>query len=134
MTKKIISIYKMNYFLSSLISFILVIVFGVLAYIFVSKDVYKNAEDATTCSQQGDKSSKTCGIWSDSGNICRKGTCEQCNGDCAAAADLIPIIMAGSAALFFIVFIVLLIVGFYKKSHKSTAQSQFSYDSLASNL
>lgn len=123
----------MNYFLLSLISFILVIVFGILAAVFVSKDVYGNAKDVATCGQQGDKSSKTCGVWSDSGNICRKGTCEQCNGDCSAQGDTLPLIMGIGSVISFIAFIVLLVIGFYKKSSKPTAQSQFSYDSLSSN-
>lgn len=123
----------MNFFLLSLVSFILVVGLIVAAAVLTTKDEYTDAKDPITCGTTLDKSKKTCGVWDPSVKTCRKGTCKNCNGfDCTSKGDPIPLILFISACVAFVAFIVFLILGFVYKPNQ-TARTQFSYDSLVSN-
>lgn len=123
----------MNYFLLSLLSFIAFIALIIVSMFLISKDVYNDATDLISCATKLDKPAKTCGEWDPNANICLKGTCKNCNGDCTANSDKIPLILFIVACVAFIAFTIFFILGFVYKGDNPLSSSQFTYDSLASN-
>ena len=106
------------YFLLSLISFVL-LVGTIIAIVFVLRtNMYNDAKTQDQCKQQTadcqSKSQNCCGVWKD--NACFKGTIS--NGMCIHKGSTVMRILVGVAALFVLLAIVFLILGFVYKQKK----------------
>ena len=102
----------MTYFMISFVLFFLFVALAIISVITVNKDIYKDVKDHATCDKQGDAASKTCGLWQKDFNLCRKGECVDCDGDCKAKKDYVPLILFISAGVMFVMFVITMILGF----------------------
>jgi hypothetical protein len=104
----------MKYLLISFISLVLSTVFYILSICYSNKDIYTKAKSKNTCSSTGDTSENTCGIWEPDEDICVKGTCETCQGECTPLKHSIVLISFIATSITFISFILFAILGAIK--------------------